>query len=473
MRRLWISGLCLAVVLACATAIASATASASATVPTWFECGKALKNGKTYTGRYSSKSCTPASQVEAGGKYELTEGVGKGKRFKGKGDKAILHVKTWLGDNTVECASSKDSGTRELPNLETDVVVIYKGCKAFGNRVCSSTGEPSGEIEISGLKGELGFIAEPPEPVVGLKLESEANPGPGGELVTLSCRGLSVKVTGGLIGVESRDVDTISKESQTAELAGEYIGQRKHGESTYKPLVNIVGWAGEQEEIAKEIEADEHGEIGKLERPILKALMCGQAIEELAGEECAAEAYAGVDQTILDKGEALMIRTNPEQSEPKRSLLIGEVVPHENAGDAKKEEITPLKFVAQKTGTVEEVCYETGGYLFPPVETSLILGIQEDVGGLPGKVLGEGTVAGKLPVNTVACVTGLKVPITKGKTYFLTFLPLGGTVTYWYGKSETVIYSVGHKKLTEGPPEQYEWREEAEEAPIGMWANGA
>src|ERR1700760_4766724 len=283
MRRLWISGLCLAVVLACATA----SASASTTVPTWFECGKALKNGKTYTGRYSSKSCTPGSQVETGGKYELTEGIGKGKRFKGKGGKAILHVKTWLGDETVECASSKDSGSRALPNLETDVVVIYKGCKASGNRACSSAGEPSGEIEISGLKGELGFIAEPPEPVVGLKLESEANPGPGGELVALNCRGLSVTVTGGLIGVESRDVDTIGKESQTADLAGEYIGQSKNGESTYKPLVNIVGWAGEQEEISKEIEADEHGAIGKLERPILKALMCGQAIEELAGEECA------------------------------------------------------------------------------------------------------------------------------------------------------------------------------------------
>ena len=52
------------------------------------------------------------------------------------------------------------------------------------------------------------------------------------------------------------------------------------------------------------------------------------------------------------------------------------------------------------------------------------------------------------------------------------FLPLGGTVTYWYGKSETVIYSEHHKKLTEGPPEQYEWKEEPEEAPIGMWANG-
>ena len=167
-----------------------------------------------------------------------------------------------------------------------------------------------------------------------------------------------------------------------------------------------------------------------------------------------------------------MIRTNPEQSEPKRSLLIGEHVEHSFAGDSKTEEITPIKFVAQKTGNVEEVCYETGGYLFAPVETSLILAIQEYASGLPGKVLGEGTINGRLPINTAACVTGLKVPVAKGKTYYLTFLPLGGTATYWYDKTEPVIYSVGHKMLTEGPPEKYDWIEEAEAAPISMWANG-
>jgi hypothetical protein len=89
-----------------------------------------------------------------------------------------------------------------------------------------------------------------------------------------------------------------------------------------------------------------------------------------------------------------------------------------------------------------------------------------------GKVLGEGTYIGKIPINSVARVTGLKVPITKGETYFLDFLPLGGAVTYWYRKTEPVIYSEWHKKLVEGPPEKYEWIEEAEAAPIGLWANG-
>ena len=160
----------------------------------------------------------------------------------------------------------------------------------------------------------------------------------------------------------------------------------------------------------------------------------------------------------------------PPPSEPV--VLIGVKTAHHYGGDAKTEEITPVKFEAKKSGTVEEICFETGGYLYPPSETSLVLGIQEDIGGRPGKVLGEGTYIGTLGTNSEAKVTGLKVPVTKGKIYFLSFLNLGGSITYWYEKTETIIYSQHHKKLEEGPPENYEWKEEAEEAPIGIWARG-
>lgn len=470
MKRLRIMGLCSVAVFALVAAVA---ANASATVPTWFQCAKAAKSGTTYIGHYTGKSCGAATKVETGGKYELKEGIGKGKEFKGKGGKAVLHVKTWLGDDTIECASSRDSGTPALPNLETGVVMTYKSCKALGSKRCTSSGAHAGEIKIAGMKGELGYVQESPTEVVGLKLESEAHPGAGGEIVRFSCEGLEVTMTGGLIGVQAKDVNVISKESETVDVAGEYIGERVHEASTYKPLVNIVGWADEQAEIAQEVKADERGKIVKMTRPILKALMCGEYIEELLHRDCTPETYAGQDQTTVNKGEALMINANFKAGEPGKVLLIGEVVPHKNAGDAKTEEITPIKFKAQKSGTVEEICFETGGYFFPPTEKSLVLGIQEDNGGKPGKVLGEGTYTGTIAINSVASVTGLKVPITKGKTYFLSFLPLGGSITYWYSKAETVIYSVNHKELTEGPPEQYEWREEAEEAPIGIWAKGS
>ena len=401
MKRLRILLVCSLAAFAMAAVI---SANASATVPTWFECGKASKVGKTYTGEYAGKTCEEAGNVPTGGKYELREGVGKGKMFKGKGGVALLSVSTSLGSSTVECASSKSSGTAALPNREAGVAATYKGCKMLGSKVCASAGKRPGEVEIIGLKGELVYAEESSTSPVEVKLESEAHPGPSGEIAKFGCQGLEATLTGRLVGVQAKDINVISREFETNDLAS--------------------------------------------------------------------EGATGAGQTVMDKGEALMVKASTTSSEGPKVRLIGEVVEHENGGDAKEEEITPVKFVATKSGTVEELFYESSGYILHPEETSLVLGIEEQVAGKPGKVLGEGTYFGKLGLNQVVSVGGLKVPITKGKTYYLDFLPLGGAVTYWYGKSETVIYSVGHKKLVEGPPEDYEYREEAEEAPIGLWAEG-
>jgi len=381
-----------------------AAANASANTPTWFECAKAVKIGTSYSGHYTSRACEAGSEVETGGRYELKEGVGTGRRFKGRGGSAVLEVTTTQGDIAVECASATESGQPALPNLETAVSLTYKRCAATGGKTCTSAGARAGEIAIGGLRGEFGDTEEEAASVVDLKLESETRPGPSGEIVTFSCEGLQATVTGSLTALQRGDVNRISREFATVDLA--------------------------------------------------------------------AEPYSGPEQSILNKGRPLMISTGPQPSEPPGGILIGEVVPHENGGDAKEEEITPVKFKAKKTGTVEAICFETSGYLYPPVQKSLVLGIEEDNMGVPGKVLAEGTYAGKLGENAIARVGGFNVPIVKGKTYYLDFLPLGGTVTYWYGKSETVIYSTHHKQLVEGLPEDYEWQEEAEEAPIGIWAEG-
>ncbi len=175
--------------------------------------------------------------------------------------------------------------------------------------------------------------------------------------------------------------------------------------------------------------------------------------------------------TATSASSAVVTAAPPPVGEP--ALLLGVKVPHNNGGDAKEEEVTPLKFTALKSGTVETLYFEAGGYKYAPSETSLILGIQESVGGLPGKVLGQGTINATLGLNAIGKVGGLSVPVTAGTTYYLTFLPLGGSITYWYSKAETVIYSEHHKSLEEGiPPEKWLWKEEAQEAPIGMWAEG-
>jgi hypothetical protein len=280
------------------------TASAAGT-PEWYECAKALPKN---TGNFNNKTCTEASEPGAG-KYVLQPGIGKGKELKGKGvGPSALHVKIWLGDNTVECAKSKSVGKEVMPNLEKEVSISFSKCVALSVHKCNSPGAKPGEIKISGLKGELGYLEE--EPVsVGLKLESEANPGPEGVLGTFECEGV-IKVTtiGGVIGVVHKDINTISKESEVEYVATENIGVHEFEGKKYSPLANLLGWATEKTAIEKEIEEDLKGEIAKILRPIIKTVTCGPFIEALLKVECTPEAYTGLDATNALKGEALMIK---------------------------------------------------------------------------------------------------------------------------------------------------------------------
>ena len=144
----------LSLVAAFALLALASTASAAGS-PTWFACIKAEPKN---TGAYNDKAC--AEKNEAGtGKYKLVESLGKSptKVLKGKGGPAVLHVKTWLGDNTVECAKSKTEGKLELPNREKEVSISFSKCVALTVHTCTSPGAKKGEIKISGLKGELGY----------------------------------------------------------------------------------------------------------------------------------------------------------------------------------------------------------------------------------------------------------------------------------------------------------------------------
>lgn len=296
------------IVLACLAAlfalagISAGSAFGSAT-PTWYECAKASPKN---SGDYANKTCSEPSEAGKGG-YVLKEGIGKGKEFKGKGGEAILHVKTWLGDDKVICASSKSVGKFALPNLEQDVTVSYSKCKALGTKTCTSPGAKKGEIKIAGLRGELGYLDES-GPVVGLKLESEAHPGPTGLLTTFSCEDFEATVSGGVIGTVQKDVNAVSKESETVDSPGEIIGEHEYDGNKYKPLVNPLGWADEAAEIGTELEADLKGELTKLERPIIKTLICGEFIESLLKVSCTPETYAGLQGTVVNKGEALEIK---------------------------------------------------------------------------------------------------------------------------------------------------------------------
>jgi len=291
-------------VVSCAVLGVIASSASAAATPVWYECAKIEPKN---TGSFNDKLCTEANEGGTG-KYTLREGLGKGKEIKGKGvGPTALHVKTWLGDNTVTCQKSKSIGKPALPNLEKEVTISFSKCLALETKTCTTPGAKKGEIKISGLDGELGYVEESPVSV-GLKLESEAHPGPAGELAFFECEGLTAKITGGVIGVVQGNVNKVSKLSEVDYVATESIGEHEFETFKYKPVVNILGWASEQAEIEKEIEEDLKGEIEKIVRPILKGTFCGPFIEGLLKKECTPEAYAGLDGTVADKGEALMIK---------------------------------------------------------------------------------------------------------------------------------------------------------------------
>ena len=235
MKRMRILGLCLVAVFAMGVVVA---ASASASEPGWYECAKAPKEGKTFTGKYSDKGCT--TKVESGGKYELQPGIGKGKAFKGKGGKAVLHnVIPGKGDIKVECQSFKDEGKVAAPNIEFGVKSTFSKCKSLG-APCKTEGGKKETITTETLAGTLGYLSKSGK-VVGADLASEKTPG-SGYVAQFECEGVAkVRVHGSVIGTVTGDINTFNKESTTTFSVGTYLGELSPG---YSPLTNPPEFEG-------------------------------------------------------------------------------------------------------------------------------------------------------------------------------------------------------------------------------------
>jgi hypothetical protein len=209
MKRMRILGLALVAVFALA---AMTAAGASASKPVWKVCAKAAKVGKeTPAGEFSDKNCSVAAP---GGKYQLVAGIGKGKEFKGKGGKAILHnVIPGKGDIKVECASFKDAGTPVAPSGVVKVTSTFSKCKSLG-APCKTEGGKKETITTASLSGSLGYLNKA-HTAAGESLTNEAAPG-SGFLAQFECEGLAkVRVHGAVIGSLS-PFGVISKESSSS-----------------------------------------------------------------------------------------------------------------------------------------------------------------------------------------------------------------------------------------------------------------
>lgn len=236
--RLKIMGLCLVAVFAMAAVV---SASASAAEPAFYECAKLT--AKPYTGKYTDKKCSKeatSGEIAEGkkNKYELQEGVGKGKVFKGKGGKATLHTPAVGG--VVECKSFKDEGKIATPTTESKVVSTFTSCTSLSKK-CTSPGAKAGSIVTNNLKGELGYINKAKKEV-GVLLSPET----GTVLAEFNCEGLEIVTTGSVIGTQTGDINTFSKSStNTFAVNGEgfQVVKNFEGGSTHvlESLINGSG----------------------------------------------------------------------------------------------------------------------------------------------------------------------------------------------------------------------------------------
>lgn len=212
MRRIKMMGLCLVAVFALAGV---AVSSASAELPEFQVCAKAEKIGKTYNGKFNDKNCTSANE-KGEGKYELKNWEAA-KKFGVKGKNGVSTLDSYIPENeatpwtggtvvgTVTCKSGKSEGTITGPKT-TSITVEFKTCSSEGKK-CTSPGAKTGVIKTKTLTATLGYINKA-EKIVGSDVEA-ADKGVSAEF---SCEGLEIVTIGSVIGVNSGNINKISKE---------------------------------------------------------------------------------------------------------------------------------------------------------------------------------------------------------------------------------------------------------------------
>lgn len=171
---------------------------AAAAEPAFYECAKVKGGG------FKDKQCTREAGSVKGEKFELREGIRKGKAFKGKGGEVRLYVPAI--DAPLPCTGSKDEGKLASPTSVEHLVLIFTGCSTMF-RPCTSTGAKRGEVRTEPLDGRLGEIA-PGSP--GLLVSAHTAKG-AASIASIACEGLSIEVSGSIIGEISGDVNVLSK----------------------------------------------------------------------------------------------------------------------------------------------------------------------------------------------------------------------------------------------------------------------
>ena len=267
----------LGVLAAAVSLVALSTASASASAPVWAYCAKAAPKN---TGAYADKACASGSPTHEG-KYELVDGIGKGKPFKGKirvaeGGNAKLWGTAPTGELNVECRERAFSGHYLAPDKVAGVVLSLKKCQTNISEETKSC-----VVQTVPLSGELGWIDQA-DGQAGLKLTSEADPEEGVMTEVTGCIPMAkLRYRGSVIGLWS-PTETITKEPTLS------FGVHVFEEEGHSYLINLPAFEGEEglHILRDEVNAAETG-----------------------FEWAPAGGYpAGLEAELHMKGEALMVR---------------------------------------------------------------------------------------------------------------------------------------------------------------------
>jgi hypothetical protein len=138
-------------------------ASASGALPEFGKC--VLAEGKT--GEYSNAGCTRPVAGEKGN-YKWVPGPGEKKKFTSFAGNVTLET---VEGFKISCSSGTLNGEYTGAKTATATISVL-GCVEVGTgKLCQTNPAKAGEIEATGLEGELGYIVGGAKPKVGLQFK--------------------------------------------------------------------------------------------------------------------------------------------------------------------------------------------------------------------------------------------------------------------------------------------------------------
>jgi hypothetical protein len=190
------------------------TASAAAELPEYRTC---IKASPKESGKFNDKSCSIASKGgKKEGDYELGAwNQGKKVTFIGKNGETTLdsyipesEAEPWTGGTVVGkvvCKSGKSKG--EVTGPKTSIVTVeFKTCTSEGKK-CTSAGAKAGTIVTQPLLSILGYSGGQ---VTSADLEVFRRMG--GVNAEFNCEGPAVETSGAVLGVDTGNINLISKD---------------------------------------------------------------------------------------------------------------------------------------------------------------------------------------------------------------------------------------------------------------------